>query len=78
MFTGEITYDNLINFIKSQFPTIGEFTLSFHDEDGDAVMVSSQSDINVMNEMFSNKEIIRIDVNAPNFVHTNSMKDEEK
>jgi len=41
-------------------------------------MVSSQSDINVMNEMFSNKEIIRIDVNAPNFVHTNSMKDEEK
>lgn len=62
MYTGEITYDNLMNFIKSEFPQMGNFTLSFQDDDGDAVMVSSQSDVEVMNEMYGTKEIIRIDV----------------
>lgn len=48
MYTGEITYENLVNFIKEESPKMGNFTFSFQDEDGDAVMLSGQSDVDVM------------------------------
>jgi hypothetical protein len=45
MYTGEVTYNNLANFIKENYPTIGSFTLSFQDEDGDYVMIASETDV---------------------------------
>lgn len=29
MYTGEITYENLVNFIKEESPKMGNFTFSF-------------------------------------------------
>lgn len=64
MYGGEITYDNLVSFIKSNYPEIESFTLSFQDEDGDSVTVASQTDVDTMKEIYDNKEIIRIDVSS--------------
>ena len=64
MYGGEITYENLVTFIKTNYPEIGAFTLSFQDEDGDSVTVASQTDVDTMKEIYDTKEIIRIDVGS--------------
>jgi hypothetical protein len=35
LYVGEVTYDNLLNFLNEELPDHGAFALSFKDDDGD-------------------------------------------
>ena len=62
MYGGEVTYQKLVEFIKTNCPEIGEFTLNFKDEDGDLLTIASDIDVHTIKEICDNKEIIKIDV----------------
>ena len=52
----------MVSFVKSNFPSTENFALTFQDEDGDAVTIANQMDVDAMKEMNEGKEIVRIDV----------------
>ena len=63
LFSGEEpTYTNIKAFIQREFPQIHNIELTFTDEDGDVVMLSSQDDFSAMLEMFPDRKIMKIDV----------------
>lgn len=62
MYGGDITYEKLVEFVKTNWPGVESFSMSFEDEDGDSVMVAGQTDVDTMKEMHQGKEIIRIDI----------------
>lgn len=62
MYGEEITYDKMVAFVKNNFPLIEDFNLTFQDDDGDAVTLANQMDVDVMKEMNEGKEIVRVDI----------------
>ena len=45
MYSGEINYKNLKEFVEKEFPSLKNFNLSFEDEEGDSIMISSDVDV---------------------------------
>lgn len=48
MYGGDITFESLVNFVKTNWPALSTFQMSFQDEDGDSVMVANQMDVDTM------------------------------
>lgn len=55
LYSGKIDYESILVFVREQFPSISNFHLTFTDEDGEAVMLASQSDVDAMLDMYPQK-----------------------
>ena len=64
MYSGTVTFEEISNFVNKEFPTIQNWTLSFEDEEGDAIMITSDFDLSVMTEMFPNREFIKVNIDT--------------
>lgn len=64
MYSGEITFENIKAFINEKFPAMKDWTISFEDEEGDSIMITSDIDLEVMREMFPNKEFVKVNIES--------------
>ena len=64
MYNGAITYADICVFIQKEFPSFKQWSMSFEDEEGDAIMITADVDLEVMREMFPDKEFMKIDLMA--------------
>ena len=74
MYSGTVNYEEIQKFIAKEFPNLKDYNLSFEDEEGDAIMITSDFDLTVMTEMFPNREFIKVNIDSQNF----EQKEEKK
>ena len=64
MYSGEVKYRQLKEFVEREFPGIKNWDMSLEDEEGDSIMINSDIDIEVMVEMFPNREFMKVNIES--------------
>lgn len=59
-----VEFKAFIEFLQKEFNLkAGDYQLSFNDEDGDEIAIVSDSDLQVMNEVYSGKDYVKVVIN---------------
>lgn len=51
MYEGQLTYEEMVNFAKTNFNMTDNFNLCFVNDGGESIMITSQADVESMKKM---------------------------